>query len=611
MKSLPRLSAMPAMVLFCLLTAGSLLLGMMTTSGQQWEAQSRQGVARSYEIRSDVQSLFSAVEDAETGQRGYLLTQRPEFLQRYTSAVQHVQSLRGDILGEIAKDPALRRDFDRLQGLVDLRMENLALAVAVNARQGPAAAAALVASSDGSARMSDVRGAVDQMSRAEAARLALRTADAANHRLQRRLLQLAVLLGILSAIGAALWRDNRLRTAQAAILAHANEAAARQTAIFDGAMDTIITLNPRGGIEMINAAGVRLFGYEAQDLLKRDISSVIVPSLDAQDAFLTPTWGAPAPGDGVIRELTARHASGRLIPVDVSVRFMDLSDGTHLVAVVRDVSERRRVDALKDSFIATASHELRTPLTSIAGSLGLLRGGAGGRLPANAMRLVQIAEANGRRLVRLVNDILDIEKIQSGTPFNKAPLQVKFLVETACEAMSGLAAEHLVSLTADEVGDDLWIEADHDRMMQVMGNLLSNAIKASSRDDAVRVAVQLREAGCRILVIDRGAGVPAAFRDKIFERFAQADPADGRGVNGTGLGLSIAQAIIARHEGSIGFDSPPGQGASFFVDLPLITPPKARKPRRAPTLDDHALARPRPEPRLMAASHTLQAEEQR
>jgi CheY-like chemotaxis protein len=234
---------------------------------------------------------------------------------------------------------------------------------------------------------------------------------------------------------------------------------------------------------------------------------------------------------------------------------------------------------MKGEFVATVSHELRTPLTSIAGSLGLISGGAAGEIPPKAARLVEIAHSNAARLVRLINDILDIEKIEAGRmQFDLRPLALGSLLEAAEHQTAGFAGEYGVPVHVEPVAAGAAVLADEDRLMQVVTNLLSNAIKFSRRGEAVTVRVTPLDRRYRISVIDRGEGIPEAFRSRIFGKFAQADASDSRQKGGTGLGLSIVREIVVRHGGSVDFESVEGAGSIFHVDLPAAELPAILAP---------------------------------
>jgi DNA-binding response OmpR family regulator len=228
------------------------------------------------------------------------------------------------------------------------------------------------------------------------------------------------------------------------------------------------------------------------------------------------------------------------------------------------------VERLKDEFVSTVSHELRTPLTSIAGSLGLIAGGAAGQLPEKAARLISIAQSNSQRLVRLINDVLDLEKLESGKlPFQFSLVDLREIAQRAIEGVRGYADQLGVELLLAD-GPAAPVRGDVDRLVQVVTNLLSNAAKYSPRGEAVRIKVEREGGNAGLSVADRGPGVPEAFRDRIFSRFAQADSSDARGKGGTGLGLYIAREIAERHGGRLWFEAPEGGGSIFHLDLPLL-----------------------------------------
>ena len=231
---------------------------------------------------------------------------------------------------------------------------------------------------------------------------------------------------------------------------------------------------------------------------------------------------------------------------------------------------RKRLEIMKDEFVASVSHELRTPLTSICGSLALIVGNAAGNLPAPASRLITIAHANCQRLLLLVNDILDVEKLESGqVVFNFRRVEVRSLVEQVLDANKGFAEAHGVRVRLEDgcrIGD---VRADSGRLTQVITNLLSNAIKFSPTDGEVVVAIEKMPGVVRISVRDHGPGIPVEFRPHVFERFARADAASTRQVGGTGLGLSIVKQIVDRLGGEVSFSHAAGE-TIFSVDLPIL-----------------------------------------
>jgi signal transduction histidine kinase len=240
-----------------------------------------------------------------------------------------------------------------------------------------------------------------------------------------------------------------------------------------------------------------------------------------------------------------------------------------LLRALRYATERKRLERLKEEFVSTVSHELRTPLTSISGSLRLLTSNAAGNLPRPMARLLAIAHSNSQRLVRLVNDILDIEKMEAGrVVFNFRRADVRSVVKQAIDANQGFAEDYGVRIRLKDGSIAADVRADPDRLLQVVTNLLSNAVKFSPTDGEVVVAIEKEPDVVRITVRDHGPGIPIDFKPFIFDKFAQADAGNDRKKGGTGLGLSIAKQIVDRLGGEVGFADAPGGGTIFHVQLP-------------------------------------------
>ncbi|MHA7815407.1 MAG: GAF domain-containing sensor histidine kinase [Pseudohaliea sp.] len=265
---------------------------------------------------------------------------------------------------------------------------------------------------------------------------------------------------------------------------------------------------------------------------------------------------------------------GSRYPVRLNGMMLRDDGGRKLIwSMVEDISERRRAERIKSEFVATVSHELRTPLTSITGALGLLAGRSQGELPEPMRQLVDTAYRNGQRLSHLINDLLDFEKISAGKLRFEAELRPLVpLLEQALENQRSHAAEHGVALRLEVTAASPEVRVDARRLEQVLANLLSNAIKFSPRDAMVRVVLQASGNPVRVAVIDRGPGIPAAFRGRIFERFSQADSSDTRQRGGTGLGLAITRELLEHMGGRVGVDSVEGEGATFWFELPAGEP---------------------------------------
>ena len=245
--------------------------------------------------------------------------------------------------------------------------------------------------------------------------------------------------------------------------------------------------------------------------------------------------------------------------------------GTQLGRVV----ERKETERAKNQFVSTVSHELRTPLTSIRGSLGLILGGAVGPLADQSRGMLDLALNNTERLIALVNDVLNMEKIRSGgMEFRFEPVQMTGLVERTINENQGYAETCQVTFVLTEADPEITVWGDGDRLAQVFANLLSNAAKFSPQGGTVSVSVTPRDGMIRAAVADHGPGIPEDFRGRIFEQFTQADSSDSRGKGGTGLGLSISKAIVEKHGGEIGFETAMGIGTTFYFDLPTWADPE-------------------------------------
>jgi PAS domain S-box-containing protein len=333
----------------------------------------------------------------------------------------------------------------------------------------------------------------------------------------------------------------------------------------------MVMTDSAGRIVLANAEIERMFGYDRSELLGQTVE-ILLPErlrnghLQHRAAFLHRPEMRRL---GENRTLPGRHRDGSEFPVEIGLFPVRGGDDVFVLGVIVDVGNRSRMDRLKDEFVSTVSHELRTPLTSIAGSLGLLIGGAAGALPEPAARLIRIAQTNSQRLVRLINDILDIEKMESGqVSFRFRRLSARAVVEQAIEANRAYADGFQVRIRLDPGSSNDEVYADADRLAQIVTNLLSNAIKFSPRDGEVVVAITENAGTVRLAVRDRGQGIPREFRSRIFEKFAQADGTDARRKGGTGLGLSIVKQIATKLGGSVGFEDAEGGGTIFWVALP-------------------------------------------
>ncbi|MBZ0104529.1 MAG: PAS domain S-box protein [Sulfuricella denitrificans] len=382
-------------------------------------------------------------------------------------------------------------------------------------------------------------------------------------------------------------RDITERKRDAAIL---RETTTLQHAILNSANYTIIATDPEGLILTFNAAAERMLGYAAGEMIGRMTPAILH---DPQEVIrraheLTRELGKKIEPGFEVFVAKAQHGStdenewsyirkdGGRIPVQLSVTALRDPEGniSGFLGIGQDITERKQIERMKNEFVSTVSHELRTPLTSIRGSLGLIAGGVAGEIPPQAKTLLDIAHNNAERLVRLINDILDVDKIESGKlEFRNQNHELIPLLEQSLAANHAYGAQLGVCFTLTQEIPDAVVDVDSDRLLQVMANLLSNAAKFSPHGETVSVVVsQPRPEWIRVAVKDHGPGIPPEFHERIFQKFAQADSSDTRQKGGTGLGLSISKTLVEKMHGFIDFESEPGSGTTFFFDLPLQTP---------------------------------------
>ncbi|HEY0586620.1 MAG TPA: ATP-binding protein [Pseudoduganella sp.] len=348
------------------------------------------------------------------------------------------------------------------------------------------------------------------------------------------------------------------------------DAMQRIAAIIETAQDAFIAVGPDGYITDWNPAAENMFGWTREEAVGKSYIDMLVPQRfrAQQEAALAAARGSEAPDSGRHVQRTLIRRDGTELAVEASISRP--ASGLFCV-FLHDISARRKVEEMKDEFIATVSHELRTPMTSIRASLSMLIDGGAGELPPDVQHLVNIAYQSSERLVRLVNDILDIEKIEAGKmEFRSDELELAPLLDAAIDAVRGSAAQRPVALERSGSGRGLRVRGDHDRLVQLLVNLLSNAIKYSPQYNTVTLACSAVPAGIRLSVSDNGPGIPEAFQARVFAKFAQADSSDTRLKGGSGLGLAICRAIAEQHGGIIGFETEAGRGTTFHVTLPAL-----------------------------------------
>jgi PAS domain S-box-containing protein len=349
------------------------------------------------------------------------------------------------------------------------------------------------------------------------------------------------------------------------------EASGRKLALFaERAPIAVLELAPDGRITQINHAAELLFGYAAAELVGHHARLLVRPEYHGEfDGHWTKLVATRTPIAAI--KVRVPRRDGLDVVCEWTVTPLVNPEGSLLsvIAQGQDVTRQLEAERLKKEFTSTLSHELRTPLTSIIGSLQLINSGVLGEVERDVAELTAVAERNGQRLLDLINDILDIEKIESGK-LTMVP-EVFTLDEVVRESMvlnKAFGERFKVSFRARDDLPGRQVNADRKRVVQIMTNLLSNAAKFSPEGETVDVTLEERASRLRVSVHDRGPGIPDNFRSRVFGRFAQADSTTARQKGGTGLGLAICKRLVEMMHGHIGFDDRPGGGTTFWFELP-------------------------------------------
>jgi PAS domain S-box-containing protein len=349
------------------------------------------------------------------------------------------------------------------------------------------------------------------------------------------------------------------------------EASGRKLALFaERAPIAVLELQPDGTVAEVNQAAEVLFGYAANELVGGSAKKLVLPKFhDEFDRLWQHLLNSRESLAGVKVRNPRRDGITIICEWTVTPLVNIQREVIAVIAQGRDVTAQLEAERMKKEFTSTLSHELRTPLTSIIGSLQLINSGVMGEVDNEIGELTMVAERNGQRLLDLINDILDIEKIESGK-LQLAPevMPVDELVREAMVLNKAFGERFKVRFQSHGDVPARKVHADRKRLLQVMTNLLSNAAKFSPEGAVVDITTEDTDGAVRVAVHDRGSGIPEAFRGRIFGRFTQADSTATRQKGGTGLGLAICKRLVEVMHGRIGFDDRPGGGTTFWFELP-------------------------------------------
>ncbi|MEO1082810.1 MAG: ATP-binding protein, partial [Acidobacteriota bacterium] len=345
-------------------------------------------------------------------------------------------------------------------------------------------------------------------------------------------------------------------------LAHSE---AKYRDLLENAHDLIQSVSPDGRFQFVNRAWKQALGYSDDEIADLSVWQVVR------------TGG---PGRDVLQSMMVSQGQGRVEAIFVGKDGREIAvegvvtrryeDGLPVAAqgIFRDISERHAVDRMKQDFISTVSHELRTPLTSIIASLGLLVSGRLDGQPERQTQLTEVAHRNSNRLLRLINNLLDLQKLTARKmSFRSEPVDVEALLRETAADIEAYAQQCEITIRIEKVSDGLQVMADRDRLMQVLNNLIANAIKFSPAGESVSIGGHRSGVHVVLTVSDQGPGIPDEFRERLFEQFTQADGSKTRASGGSGLGLSIAKGLVEGMAGHIDLETQAGRGTTFFVKL--------------------------------------------
>jgi PAS domain S-box-containing protein len=545
-----------------------------------------QRLTQAHKLVEDLTTLHLLLDDAESSCRGYALTGEEEYLKPYDDALAQLDITTQVLRHDVGSDSNRSSQFQELLPLIQARLETMKDLVRARRSGGFKAAVQVVQTNRGKNLSDETRQRIFALQTAERNDLLDRERES-RERAHSTIVAvgLTCLLGIALLLAASIVIYRLSRRSEKDHIAVQNAERIQRT-ILNSAAYSMLSTDTAGVIQTVNAAAEKWLGYAGAELAGSNVTVVHdAHELQFRGDQLTRAMGMPVMGDyqalitkaryGVADEFECTYVrkDGTRFPVLLAVTALGGGDNdpAGYLMVAADLSERHAIRKMKDEFVSVVSHELRTPLTSIKGALGLLAGGVTGVLPPKAGEMAKIAHSNAERLSRLVEDILDLQRIESGRiTMDKRVCDVADLIKESAESVH-LVAEH-EGVTIVSSPCQASINVDRERMVQAFVNLLGNAIKFSPRGGRIDFAAERTSGGVLFRVQDEGRGIPREKLETIFERFVQVDASDAREKAGTGLGLAICRSIVEQHGGRVWAESELDRGSTFYVQLPLAEP---------------------------------------
>lgn len=544
------------------------------------QLQSREWVIHTYQVLQQLEAVSSSLAGAEAAQSEYLQTGDQRYLERYKTFSQRAELAVNKVRQHTADNPDQQINIGSLFTKVG---EKRAIMDELVNKVSPrdANSASISETETRSLRYTqEIQKILDEMKQAENKLLEERALELAENTQNGNLL---LLLFLALAVGAVLLLGWFMRQYLLGRINLERMLAARAHQIqlvLDTMSDGVILADMDGKFVLFNPAAQQLIGplYSMSPdkwshhfgIFGTDQTTIF----PAEELPLARAMRGESVDDVELYVKSPSVPSGRWISVTARpIRPSDDDVFQGAIVVFRDISERKEAEKRVSEFYSTVSHELRTPLTSIRGSLGLIEGGIAGEVNETTGQLVRIARVESDRLIRLINDILDIRKLEAGKlELRKTTTQSEDLVERSIQGCQGFADERGITLLTNiKTGGPL--ECDEDRVIQVITNFVSNAIKFSKPGGKVTLMLQPATAAFKFSIIDEGEGIPPDQMHKLFEKFQQIDQTDSRRQEGTGLGLAISKAIVEEHGGTVGVESQFGRGSTFWFELPAVFSP--------------------------------------